>query len=152
TGFAPAAWWLWTAFTHQLNVNPFNVIVRDTGFWSLRFLYLTVAITPVRWLTRWHPLVKFRRMLGLFAFFYGTAHLASYVAFDALRLQVAVTLSSLAVDAPRPFFAIGYVSWLLMAPLAATSTAGMIRPLVGLRWRALHRSVYAAAVAGLVPT
>ena len=152
TGFAPAAWWLWTAFTHRLNVNPFNAIVRDTGFWSLRFLCFTVAITPVRWLTGWHPLVKFRRMLGLFAFFYGTAHLASYVAFDALRVQLAVTLSSLAVDAPRPFFAIGYVSWLLMAPLAATSTASMIRRLGGLRWRALHRGVYAAAVAGVVHT
>jgi sulfoxide reductase heme-binding subunit YedZ len=74
---APAAYWVWAASTHQLNANPFNAIVRDTGFWSLRFLCLTVAVTPLRWLTRWHPLVKFRRMLGLFAFFYGVIHLAA---------------------------------------------------------------------------
>ena len=63
-GLAPAASWLWAAAAHHLNANPFNAIVRDTGFWSLRFLCLTVAVTPLRWLTGWHPLVKFRRMVG----------------------------------------------------------------------------------------
>jgi len=149
---APVAYWVWAAFTHRLNVNPFNAIVRDTGFWSLRFLCVTIAVTPLRWLTRWHPLVKFRRMLGLFAFAYGAIHLAAYVAFDALRQDATLTLSAIATDAPRPFFAIGYMSLLLMAPLAATSTVGMIRRLGGPRWQALHRLVYAAAVAGVVHT
>jgi sulfoxide reductase heme-binding subunit YedZ len=149
---APAAYWVWAAFAHQLNANPFNAIVRDTGFWSLRFLCLTVAVTPFRWLTRWHPVVRFRRMLGLFAFFYGVIHLAAYVAFDALRDGAALTMSAMAADAPRPFFWIGYLSFLLMAPLAATSTVGMIRRLGGPRWQALHRLVYPAAIAGVVHT
>jgi sulfoxide reductase heme-binding subunit YedZ len=149
---APAAYWVWTASTHQLNANPFNAIVRDTGFWSLRFLCLTVAVTPLRWLTKWHPLVKFRRMLGLFAFFYGLIHVAAYVAFDALRGDPALTLSAMAVDALRPFFATGWVSFVLMAPLAATSTVGMIRRLGGARWQALHRLVYPAAISGVVHT
>ena len=149
---APVAYWWWAAAAHHLNANPFNAIVRDTGFWSLRFLCLTGAVTPLRWLTGWHPLVKFRRMLGLFAFFYGAIHLAAYVAFDALRGETARTLSAMAADLPRPFFAIGYVSFLLMAPLAATSTVGMIRRLGGPRWQALHRLVYPAAIAGVVHT
>jgi sulfoxide reductase heme-binding subunit YedZ len=143
---------VWAAAAHHLNANPFNAIVRDTGFWSLRFLCLTVAVTPLRWLTRWHALVKFRRMLGLFAFFYGVIHLAAYVAFDALRGEVALTWTALAVDALRPFFAIGYLSFVLMVPLAATSTVGMIRRLGGARWQALHRLVYPAAMAGVVHT
>jgi sulfoxide reductase heme-binding subunit YedZ len=149
---APVAYWVWGEAAHQLNANPFNAIVRDTGFWSLRLLCLTVAVTPLRWLTGWHWLVKFRRMLGLFAFFYGAVHLAAYVAFDVLREATAGTLSAMAADAPRPFFAIGYLSFVLMAPLAATSTVGMIRRLGGPAWQALHRLVYPAAIAGVVHT
>src|SRR5216684_8756870 len=77
----PVAFMLWDALTN-LNANPFNAIVRSTGFWSLRFLCLTLAITPFRWLTGWHPVVKFRRMMGLFGFFYGTLHVLAYVCFD----------------------------------------------------------------------
>lgn len=146
----PLLYWLWAAFTHQLNENPFNAIVRDTGFWSLRLLCLT--LTPLRWLTGWHALVKFRRMIGLFAFFYGATHFAAYVAFDALREQMSLTLLAMAADAPRPFFTIGYVSLVLMVPLAATSTVGMIRRLGGPRWHAVHRLVYPAATAGVVHT
>src|SRR5258708_33337985 len=113
----PVLYWSWAASAHQLNENPFNAIVRDTGFWSLRFLCLTVAVTPLRWLTRWHALVRFRRMLGLFAFFYGVIHLAAYVAFDALRRDLALTAWALAVDALRPCFAIGYLAVLTMLPL-----------------------------------
>jgi methionine sulfoxide reductase heme-binding subunit len=149
---APAAYWVWGGFVHRLNANPFNAIVRDTGLWSLRLLCLTVAVTPLRWLTGWHALVKFRRMLGLFAFLYAALHLATYVAFDVLRTGAALTLWAMAADAPRPFFAIGYLSFVLMAPLAATSTVGMIRRLGGSRWQALHRLVYPAAVAGVVHT
>src|SRR5215470_4657803 len=78
---SPVAFMLWDGLTN-LNAVPFNTIVRSTGFWSLRFLCLTLAITPLRWLTGWHSLVKYRRMMGLFGFFYGTVHTAAYVVFD----------------------------------------------------------------------
>ena len=146
----PVLYWPWAASMQQLNVNPFNAIVRDTGFWSVRFLCLTVALTPLRWLTGWHAFVKFRRMLGLFAFFYAVIHLAAYIAFDALREPLSLTLRAVAADAPRPFFAIGYLSLVLMVPLAATSTVGMIRRLGGPRWRSVHRLVYPAAIAGVI--
>src|SRR6266571_1574821 len=81
---SPVAFLIWDALTHQFNVNPFNAIVRSTGFWSLRFLCLTLAITPLRWLTGWHSVMKFRRMIGQFGFFYGTVHTAAYVLFDRL--------------------------------------------------------------------
>ena len=135
----PVLYWPWAASMHQLNVNPFNAIVRDTGLWSLRFLCLTVALTPLRRLTGWHAFVKFRRMIGLFAFFYAAIHFAAYIAFDSLSEQMSLTLRAMAADAPRPFFAIGYLSLVLMVPLAATSTAGMIRRLGGPRWRGVHR-------------
>src|SRR2546422_76722 len=81
---SPVAFLLWDVLTDQLNANPFNAIVRSSGFWSLRFLCLTLAITPLRWLTGWHSVVKFRRMFGLFGFFYATVHTAAYVLFDRL--------------------------------------------------------------------
>jgi sulfoxide reductase heme-binding subunit YedZ len=147
----------------DLNAAPFNAIVRNTGFWSLRFLCLTLAITPLRWLTGWHSLVKFRRMMGLWGFFYGMVHTAAYVVFNriaeldaSLRTQpftaTAHTLSAISVDLQHPFFAIGLVALVLLAPLAATSTAGMIRWLGGRRWRALHRLAYPAAVAAVLHT
>ena len=123
----PVLYWPWAASMQQLNVNPFNAIVRDTGFWSVRFLCLTVALTPLRWLTGWHAFVKFRRMLGLFAFFYAVIHLAAYIAFDALREPLSFTLRAVAADAPRPFFAIGYLSLVLMVPLAVSEARRQAR-------------------------
>ena len=145
---SPAAFMVWEGATN-LNANPFRGIVRGTGFWSLRFLCLTLAITPVRWLTGWHWLVKFRRMMGLFSFFYGTVHTAAYIVFDRvagldapIRTQPAAAtahiMSAIGADLLRPFFAIGLVALVLMAPLAATSTVGMIRRLGGRRWQALR--------------
>jgi len=160
----PAASLLWAALTHQLDVNPFNAIVRSTGFWSLRFLCLTLAVTPFRWLTGWHPVVKFRRMLGLFGFFYGTLHVLAYVCFDRFaaldapdRARPMVLAANLvwAIGADvlqRPFFAFGFVALALMVPLAATSTAGMMHRLGGRRWRTVHRLVYPAAIASVVHT
>src|SRR5438093_9249335 len=156
----PAAFMVWDASTN-LNANPFRGIIRSTGFWSLRFLCLTLAITPVRWLTGWHSLVKFRRMMGLFSFFYGVVHTAAYIVFDraagldaSIRTQLAAatahTLSAIGADLLRPFFAIGLVALVLMAPLAATSPVGMIRRLGGRRWQALHRLAYQAAVASVL--
>jgi methionine sulfoxide reductase heme-binding subunit len=160
---SPLAFLLWDALTHGRDIIYFNGIVRSTGYWSLRFLCLTLAITPFRWLTGWYSLVKFRRMLGLFGFFYGAVHTAAYVLFDCIvasdaparaRLLIATeqTLSAIGVDLLRPFFAIGSIALLLILPLAATSTAGMIRRLGGRRWQALHRLAYPAAVASVLHT
>ena len=148
-GFGPLAVMGWNAWANP-NAIYFNGIVRNTGFWSLRFLCLTLAITPLRWLTDWHWLVKFRRMMGLFAFFYGAVHTIAYVAFGPAA--VAHMLSAIASDLLRPFIAIGLAGLLLMAPLAATSTVGMIRRLGGRRWQALHRLAYPAAIASVLHT
>jgi sulfoxide reductase heme-binding subunit YedZ len=91
-------------------------------------------------------------MIGLFAFFYGALHFAAYFAFDAVRDPIVLTLSAMVADAPRPFFALGYLSLVLMVPLAATSTTGMIRRLGGPGWKAVHRLVHPAAIAGVVHT
>jgi sulfoxide reductase heme-binding subunit YedZ len=160
----PAALLAWAALMHQLNVNPYNAIVRSTGLWSLRFLCLTVAVTPFRWLTGWHTVVRFRRMFGLFGFFYATLHVLAYVFFDRLAalgaperaaplLAAGQVLRAIAAEVlQRPFFTIGFVAFALMVPLAATSTAGMMRRLGGHRWRDLHRLVYAAAIASVLHT
>jgi methionine sulfoxide reductase heme-binding subunit len=160
----PAASVLLAAVTHQLNINPFNAIVRSTGFWSLRFLCLTLAITPFRWLSGWHSIVKFRRMMGLFAFFYGALHVLAYVVFDVFAgveafdrvrpMRVAThVLWAIYLDVVRrPFFAIGVAAFVLMVPLAATSTVGMIRRLGGRRWHTVHQLVYPAAIASVVHT
>jgi sulfoxide reductase heme-binding subunit YedZ len=160
----PAASLAWEALTYQFNANPYNAIVRSTGLWSLRFLCLTVAVTPFRWLTGWHFVVKFRRMLGLFGFFYAALHVLAYVVFDRFaeldalaRTQPAVAVAELwwaiYLDVlARPFFTIGFVAFVLVVPLALTSTAGMIRRLGGRRWQAVHRLVYPAAIASVVHT
>jgi sulfoxide reductase heme-binding subunit YedZ len=158
---SPMAFLLWDAWTNPTAIY-FNGVVRTTGFWSLRFLCLTLAITPLRWLTGWHWLVKIRRMTGLFAFFYGAVHTMAYVAFGpaagldesarSALTAMAHTLSAIGADLQRPFFAIGLVALALMAPLAATSTAGMIRRLGGSRWQALHSLVYPVAVASVLHT
>jgi sulfoxide reductase heme-binding subunit YedZ len=153
---------LWDTLTH-FSITPYNSIVRSTGFWSLRFLCLTLAITPIRWLTGWHSLVKYRRMLGLFGFFYGAVHTVAYVILDRViavdapaRTHVLIaaqeTLFAIGRDLLRPFFYIGLAALLLMVPLAATSRADMIRRLGGRRWQALHRLAYAAAVASILHT
>src|SRR6476646_5152440 len=83
-GLLPIALLIWSAVTQQFNANPFNAIVRSTGYWSLRFLCLTLAITPLRWVTGWNALIRFRRMMGLFAFFYGAFHVGVYFVFDRI--------------------------------------------------------------------
>src|SRR5438876_1687541 len=146
---SPIALMLWDASTN-LNAIYFNGIVRSTGYWSLRFLCVTLAITPLRWLTGWHSLVRFRRMMGLLGFFYAAVHTIAYVAFGPAA--TAHTLSAIGSDLLRPFFAIGLAALVLMAPLAATSTAAMIRRLGGRRWQALHRLAYPAAIASVLHT
>jgi sulfoxide reductase heme-binding subunit YedZ len=158
---APSVWLVWAALTGQLSANPLADLTNETGVWTLRFLCLTLTITPLRQLTGWNDAIRFRRMLGLFAFYYGSLHLLTYVVADRLAgldLQAGIVAWRTARDLAnavgsdvlkRPFIAAGATAWLSMAPLAMTSTAGMIRRLGGRRWRALHRLSYAAALVGV---
>jgi sulfoxide reductase heme-binding subunit YedZ len=161
-GLGPAIWLVWAIFTGNLSVNPLSDITNHTGVWTLRFLCITLAITPLRRLSGWQGFIRFRRMMGLFAFFYATLHFLTYVIADrfaGLDFPDGIvswgTLWRLAASVgediyERPFITIGFLALSAMAPLAATSTAGMIRRLGGRRWQALHRLVYLSAIAGVV--
>jgi methionine sulfoxide reductase heme-binding subunit len=158
----PFAWVVWAAVTGNLSANPLSDITNETGVWTLRFLCITIAVTPLRRLTGWHWLIRFRRMFGLFAFFYGSLHFLTYVIVDRFAgldfpegIVAVRTLRDLAVSVAhdigkRPFITVGFTGWLLMVPLALTSTAGMIRRLGGRRWNLLHRLVYVSATAGVI--
>ncbi len=138
---APLALLVWKGFHDQLGANPIEVITHATGRWTLRFLLLTLAVTPVRKLTGQLWLIRFRRMLGLFAFFYACLHLLTYVWLDKF-----FDLHEMAKDiVKRPFITLGMTTFLLMLPLAVTSTRRMIQRLGGRRWLALHRLVYLCA-------
>jgi len=134
------------SYPEWLGANPAEFIARSTGDWTLRFLLLTLAVTPVRKLSGWHEPARFRRMLGLFAFFYGVAHLASYLAFD----HAFEALDILKDIAERPFITIGFTALVLMTPLAVTSTDAMVRRLGAKRWLALHKLVYLIAPLGVL--
>jgi methionine sulfoxide reductase heme-binding subunit len=142
----PVAWLAWAAAADALGANPISEITKETGVWTLRFLALTLAITPLRRATGWNVLVRFRRMLGLFAFFYGSLHFLTYVWLDQF-----FALDDILKDiAKRPFITVGFTAFVLMVPLAVTSTAGWIRRLGGRRWNQLHRLVYASACLGVI--
>jgi sulfoxide reductase heme-binding subunit YedZ len=142
----PLVWLAWRAATDRLSPNPIEDLTRETGVWTLRFLALTLAITPVRRITGWNTLVRYRRMIGLFAFFYGTIHLLTYVWLDQF-----FDLPAIVKDVgKRRFITAGMLAFAAMVPLAVTSTRGWIRRLGGHRWQALHRLVYASATAGVV--
>jgi methionine sulfoxide reductase heme-binding subunit len=143
---APLAYLLWSAYTDHLGPNPLEYITRATGDWTLRFLLITLAVTPVRKLLRAPDLIRFRRMLGLYAFFYASLHLLTYLWFDRI-FEFAGIWEDIV---KRPYITIGFTSWLLMLPLAITSTAGWIRRLSGRRWRILHRAAYVSAVCGVI--
>jgi methionine sulfoxide reductase heme-binding subunit len=137
---------VWKGFHELLGANPVDVITRTTGRWTLIFLLLTLSISPVRKLTRLPWLIRFRRMLGLFAFFYGSLHLMTYVWLDKF-FDVPAMLHDIA---ERRFITAGMTAWALMLPLALTSTAWSIRRLGGKRWQRLHRLVYFSATAGVI--
>jgi methionine sulfoxide reductase heme-binding subunit len=144
-GLLPFAWLLFRAFTDRLTANPVEDITLTTGIWALRFLLITLAVTPVRRLTGWNRIIQYRRMLGLFAFFYATLHLLTYFTFDLV-----FDFSRVIEDVwKRPFITAGMTAFLLMLPLAITSTKGWIRRL-GRRWQVLHRLIYASALAAVV--
>jgi methionine sulfoxide reductase heme-binding subunit len=142
----PLAVLTWKAFHQLLGANPVDVITRSTGKWTLIFLLLTLAITPARRLLRTPWLIRFRRMLGLFAFFYGSLHLMTYVWLDQF-----FNLQSMLHDiAKRKFITAGMTAFALMVPLALTSTAGWIRRMGGKRWQKLHRLIYFSAAVGVI--
>ena len=142
----PAAGLAGGLFTGGLGANPVEALTHSTGEWALRFLLLTLAVTPLRRLTGYGSLIRLRRMLGLFAFFYAALHLSTYVALDQFFDAAAIVKDVV----KRPYITAGFLGFVLMAPLAATSTAGMIRRLGGRRWQQLHRLVYPCAIAAVV--
>ena len=137
---------VWRGFHNGLGANPVEFIQLTTGRWALRFLVFTLSITPFRKLLNLPELIRFRRMLGLFAFSYLSIHFLTYLVLDQ-SLDVAAMAKDIA---KRPFITVGFLGFLLLLPLAITSTAGWIRRLGGKRWRALHRLVYFAAACGVI--
>lgn len=130
----------------ELGPNPVETVIRHFGEWALRFLVLTLAVTPLRRLAGWNQLARLRRMIGLYAFFYAALHLASYVVLDK-SLLIEEVLDDLT---ERPYIMVGMGAFALMVPLAATSLDRAVRRLGGRRWRQLHRLAYVAAVGGVI--
>lgn len=143
---APLGLLVWNGLHGSLGANPIETITHSTGNWTLRFLLLTLSITPLRQLTRQYWLIGLRRMLGLFAFFYGTLHLMTYLWLDKF-FDVHEMLADIA---KRRFITAGMTGFALMIPLALTSTKWAIRKLGGRRWQALHRLIYFSAAAGVI--
>ena len=139
----PAAWLIYGAFLGgDLGVNPVETITNYTGIWTLRLVAISLAVTPLRWLTGWNVVIRFRRMLGLFAFFYGTLHFLTYFVLDH-----SLEFSGLWDDVvKRPYITAGFTAFVLLIPLAVTSTQGWIRRLGGRKWNLLHRLIYVTAV------
>jgi methionine sulfoxide reductase heme-binding subunit len=131
--------------TGQIGANPIEFITRSTGLWTLVFLCITLAVTPLRKLTGWNTLIRFRRMLGLYAFFYAALHFTTYVWFDKWFDVMAMFKDV----GKRPFITVGFAAFVLLIPLAVTSTRGMARRL-GRRWQTLHRLIYAIGVLAIL--
>jgi sulfoxide reductase heme-binding subunit YedZ len=137
---------VWRGFTNGLGANPVEFIQLTTGRWTLRFLVFTLCITPFRKVLSLPDLIRFRRMLGLFAFSYLCIHFLTYLVLDQ-SLDPAAIWKDIA---KRPFITVGFLGFLLLLPMAITSTAGWIRRLGGRRWQMLHRAIYFAAVCGVI--
>ena len=141
----PFIWLVFRVLTGRLGINPVEDLTLTTGIWALRFLVFTLLITPIRRVTGWNRIIQYRRMLGLFAFFYASLHFAIYIgvdqffAFDLILKDIV----------KRPFITMGFTAFVLMIPLAVTSTKGWIRRL-GRRWQLLHRLIYVSAIAAAV--
>ena len=136
----------WKAYMGLLGANPIEVITHSTGDWTLIFLLITLAVTPLRKLSGQPWLIRYRRMFGLFAFFYVTLHFLTYIWLDKF-FNVHDMLADIA---KRKFITVGFTGFVLLIPLALTSTSGWIRRLGGKRWQALHRLIYAAAICGVI--
>lgn len=145
-GLVPLTLLLWDLYRKQVGANPLEFVTRTTGMLTLVFLLISLAVTPVRRVTGLNWLTRFRRMLGLFAFFYGSLHLLTYVAFDRFFHLTTIPGDVL----KRPFIAIGMTAFVLMLPLAITSTDKMVTRLGGKRWIRLHRIVYLSGILGVL--
>ena len=145
-GLLPMVRLVWFGFADRLGANPIEFITRNTGDWTLYFLCLTLSVTPLRRLTKWNWLIRFRRMLGLFAFFYAVLHFTTFLWFDHF-FDVGEMLKDVV---KRPFITVGFFAFLLFIPLAVTSTNGMVRRLGGKRWQLLHRLIYLIAPLGIL--
>ena len=142
----PLFWLGWRALHSDLTANPIEFITHFTGDWTLRLIIITLAVTPLRKLLGLPDLIRFRRMIGLFAFFYGSLHFITYIWLDKF-----FDLGEMWRDVyKRRFITVGFLSFVLMIPLAVTSTAGWIRRLGGARWQRLHRLIYVSAIEGVV--
>ncbi len=143
---APLASLVWRGFQNNLTADPIAFITHRTGDWTLRFLVITLAITPLRKTLHVPQLIRFRRMFGLFAFFYATLHFTTWIALDH-----SFAWPEMWKDVQkRPFITVGFIGFVLMIPLAVTSTAGWIRRLSGRRWQLVHRAIYFIAILGVV--
>jgi sulfoxide reductase heme-binding subunit YedZ len=145
SSLTPLALLGWFALTDNLGANPIEVITHWTGDATIIFLLITLSVTPLRKISGWNDAVKFRRMLGLFAFFYACLHFTTYIWLD----QFFDFRGMIKDIAKRPFITVGFTSFVLLIPLAVTSTAAMVRRL-GKRWQKLHRAIYVIAAAGVI--
>ena len=149
------------AYHGDLGADPLVKVTNETGIWTLRFVAITLAITPLRRVTGWNPIIRYRRMLGLFAFFYGTLHFLTYVVADRFASldfpdgfvawsTVVNLMAAIWEDvAKRPYITVGFIAFVSMMPLALTSTAGWIRRLGGRNWQRLHRLIYLTGIAAV---
>ena len=142
---APLGWLAWAFFHDKLGANPIRELEIQTGLWTLRFLAITLSVTPARRVFGWNWLVKYRRMLGLFTFFYATVHLSMWAGVDWFFAWGDMWHEIV----KHKYILIGMLTWLIMVPLAITSTKGWVRRL-GKRWTKLHRLIYAAAITGTI--
>ena len=142
----PFAWLFYSALTNQLGANPAEALIRATGDWTLRFVCIVLAVTPLRTITNTPQLARFRRMLGLFVYFYVVIHLLSYSWFD-----MGFDVADIAKDiAKRPFILVGFLAFVLLTPLAATSFNAAIKALSVKRWQLLHKLIYVISGLGLL--
>ncbi|MCL5669583.1 MAG: protein-methionine-sulfoxide reductase heme-binding subunit MsrQ [Gammaproteobacteria bacterium] len=142
----PLAWLILLALTNQLGANPIEKFTRGLGDWALRLLLITLCVTPLRKLMGWNGLIKLRRMLGLFAFFYVCLHFLSYLVLDQFFAWDEIVKDII----KRPFITVGFIGFVLLIPLAITSTNNMVKRLGGERWRQLHRLVYLIGITGVL--
>lgn len=142
----PAIWLITAFFTNQLGANPIEAVTRETGLWALRFLWLTLLITPLRWLTGWNNLVRFRRLLGLYVFFYAILHMLLYLGLDQF-----FDINEIIKDIiKRPFITIGFFTFTALIPLVITSNNAMVKRMGGRRWKQLHLLTYFIAIASSI--
>jgi sulfoxide reductase heme-binding subunit YedZ len=142
----PVLWLGWRAYNSRLTANPIEYITHYTGDWTLRFVLLTLFVTPLRKVLNWPELIRYRRMLGLYAFFYGCLHFLIYLCIDKFFAWNEI----LEDIGKRRYITVGFLGFVLMIPLAVTSTAGWIRRMGGKRWQLLHRAVYITVIAGVI--